>query len=1412
MVTCAAWGPSYGQEPPQPPETGESTQPGPTDQPVPPTQPPETGESAQPGPTDPPVPPKEASGQSEVPASPEPDVSVEPSEPSEPVAPLDVPVAAVPMGNEELRTHLLALWSSDVAEKRDALEALAGSRDARIVPVIGEFLSDGDPVLRIAAVAGLGKIPGPASEDLLCTMLLGRSSSLDEKKAVLLALAAHGTDRAADLLYDLRQELPGELQDVASSLMDERFPERAAWRRALASGNAEALAERPGDAELAELLVRLSESRVPAARADAAAALVRLGDLRAVPALAEAARTGPARVRLAAIEALGGLRCAESSHVLAQFAAPGSPLSPAEKAASIRALLAHDNEVAASLMFELTFVAAGTIQAAGLPLEVDALLHRRLPERMAERASDTTSAGTEVELLLDLRQKESTARVKAAVRRAGELKADVVPALVPFLSDRAIAPEAVEALGRYSGAAGLKPLAALSIRPTATRELRERAIDLVGNRQGLDVSPLLLEMYARMEDEEHKRMVARLLTQRYPEVAGQKGLDKLERDRRGLVPMMLVGAAHGAANMYLLSEVSAPGDDKIMFLPAMGGAILGAGTPLLLTLGDEVKPFESLWVGTMGLWGMTDGVLLALALDRGTGEDVRWAQGMALAGQTGGLIAGWLTRRTTGRDIGQIGYVNLAGGVGFYAGAGAALLTEDLDGNMAAGLALGGSAAGLVLSGLLAPDLRFTRQDVVQSLSTVWMSGLTGGCLAVAALPEYEDEGEEERALKGTGGALLGAAAGFTAASILSAYTEADPGMVGFLNLAYLAGNAMGLGISLQWDEDNPRANAAWMAGGGVTGLALAGLLGRDLEVKRKDVFQVAATTGLGAWSGYLAADALHGEGMDDRAARGGTLIGGAAGFAAGSLVAAYTEPNGSTMGRALLGFGTGTLMGAGVGLSVPELEDRWIEALMLGGGWIGLGTMAAVEEHTRYSGGDMALIGFGAAWGTWQGLSIRQAAGGTTDRSLNGAMLLGVSAGVTAGMAAGQFLDADPAAVGRAATGAVEGTLIGHGLGMMIPQLEDGGIWTLAMVGGWAGLATKGFFVPSAEFTGGDYAAVVAGAAWGIGQGALIGHSAGLEGDSLQGAMLLGLGTGLLAGEAFARAGDLKFSTVLFTELSSYSGSGLGAGTALLLEEDSETITAATSVAGWGAKILTGFVADRLKFRGNDTWEYLMGQGFGLWQGLGYAAVADGTDAQNAGGALVGMSMGYFLPLLWNQFLDFSVGQDLAIAGGTVWGTWLGGFWSWGLGAEDEDVLLASLIGGDVGLAVSGLLVSPLVEMDAVRLGWIQLVGLMGMALGVSGTGIFSEDDRTVVVGMQVGSTVGLVAGTLVTQWWRPWAGAGDSVSRRDDGGESVDRSAPSIRLGNLDIPIPTPATFVAPPPPGSTKPAMLVGLQGTL
>ena len=71
-------------------------------------------------------------------------------------------------------------------------------------------------------------------------------------------------------------------------------------------------------------------------------------------------------------------------------------------------------------------------------------------------------------------------------------------------------------------------------------------------------------------------------------------------------------------------------------------------------------------------------------------------------------------------------------------------------------------------------------------------------------------------------------------------------------------------------------------------------------------------------------------------------------------------------------------------------------------------------------------------------------------------------------------------------------------------------------------------------------------GCCWGLFQGHLVATAADMGEDRSDGTRVLGLGLGVLSGEAFARAGNLEFGSVLFAELASYSGSGLGAGSTL--------------------------------------------------------------------------------------------------------------------------------------------------------------------------------------------------------------------------------------------------------------------------
>ncbi len=351
---------------------------------------------------------------------------------------------------------------------------------------------------------------------------------------------------------------------------------------------------------------------------------------------------------------------------------------------------------------------------------------------------------------------------------------------------------------------------------------------------------------------------------------------------------------------------------------------------------------------------------------------------------------------------------------------------------------------------------------------------------------------------------------------------------------------------------------------------------------------------------------------------------------------------------------------------------------------------------------------------------------------------------------------------------------------------------------------------------------AVGVGGGWGLWQGYLIGTAVSLSGDDLDAAATLGLGLGLISGDLFARATDMEISGLVFTELSSYAGSGLGAGIPLLFSGSKTTLVAGmTAAGGWLAKLGTAWIAKDLKFRANDSWEYLFMQGFGTWQGLGFALAADASDRKTQGAALLGLSTGFILPMLSNRYQDFSTIEDLFIFGGASWGTWIAGTGLYALSGQDNSALTAALIGGDIGLLGTAFLLSDLMEVSPRKMGWTQLSGVGGMALGTSLTAIFTSNPRYLAAGISLGSVAGLVSGAIWTgismraeeEYPRP---AADKQAPKATAikATEAERENFNFSLGNLSFSEVRPSFFMLPAPADNPKApaAMIFGLIGQL
>ncbi len=1459
---------------------------------------------------------------------------------AEPRAPEGLPVGgplAFDAPEAELKALLLQLFDPSADVRAGAAAALGRTRDFRALGVLGILISDQQARVRLAAIHGLGNF---ADWSVVLTLgrlaTCGRQSEAENMQAVE-SLAAHGDDNAADMLYDILENLSRTVQDRARQLLEEKFARRLAFRNALARAEKAAVDEKEGDGELAELLSQVGDASVPPRRLQAALSLARLGDPRAVPTLAGLVLSRESSLSDAAVDALRALVTPQSDWSLFDLVADGR-LSLDVRKRCAGALAAHDNELAASLLLELERRHSGTLNQLGVEQLGRELIKRRLPRRTEGRDDSLvqTTTAAETELLLDLLQAPGPEQRRSTIERALTLKADVLPALVSQLGDPALAELILPALEDYSTPQARGILVDYLLERKNPQELRLVALDaLAQSGKPMDAGELTA-LAARLQGEDLGPRLKLLFSRYRPELAKQAGFFVEERpppDRTGVIPLAVGLGLHGGAGMVMVSLAGNPSSDELIYLPVLGGSILGVGTSLLLTWKQEEFTLpQAVYVNTCGLWALYEAGMLGLGLAGGGDNDTLLRVGLAMGflAQAGGITFGWLTRDSLGRGWGQQMFMNTSLLMGSVAGLGSGLLEDHWDENHLYAWIAGAGLGSLVLSGALGRSLEFRGADALQTTNSMLLGGALGFAIATAAT---SDPGDSQV----LGSMLLGTALGYGTGSLLSAYTDPRPldllaldgvliagsvaglgaawqkddtsyredslwmlggsalaalagglsashidfgpggawfsaslslmgGWTGYLlagaiqpeaeraawggmmlgvplglstgialaalsepsstrttmtDLSFLAGNIAGLGAVLQTDSPGERDYYLWLLGGG-TAAALAGglLTGNRLELSGPDALETAAATALGAWSGYWALRIFRPDHPD--ADWGGLALGAALGFGVGATTAAFTEPSYGEIAHATVGFGVGSAFGVGLGLSIEGLSDPYTYGIMLGTGLAGVATAVATESITDFSTNDAVLISFGAGWGLYQGMATRAAAGvrGAWDDKLSwGSAVLGLTGGALAAGVLSQFTEIPPSVVGRAGVGGLFGSLIGGGLGLMIPELEEEGPWALALSGGWAGLGVYAFAVPPADYTTGDWLALGLGGGWGVWQGYLLGSAAGLEGNRLYGALGLGLSLGLVAGDIFARAGDLSIGEVVFTELSSYAGSGLGVGGALLSESAGTTaIGIAGALGGWGLKTATGFFADRMKFRADDVFEYLFFQGYGSWQGVGFSLLSDVSDRELQGGALIGLSAGFLLPMLTNQLQDFSFVDDLFIAGGTALGSWIGGWGAWSLFSSNDAVLLGALLGGDVGLLASGLLLSDLVGVSRWKTGWTELTAVGGLGLGASMTAIFTRDSNILAGGIALGTVLGTVAGVIWTSFIdepkkedRPPEPAAEASS-----GEKSALAPGAARHGGIgDIPAwLMPTVFFLPPPQSrpDAPPALMVALQGVL
>jgi hypothetical protein len=234
------------------------------------------------------------------------------------------------------------------------------------------------------------------------------------------------------------------------------------------------------------------------------------------------------------------------------------------------------------------------------------------------------------------------------------------------------------------------------------------------------------------------------------------------------------------------------------------------------------------------------------------------------------------------------------------------------------------------------------------------------------------------------------------------------------------------------------------------------------------------------------------------------------------------------------------------------------------------------------------------------------------------------------------------------------------------------------------------------------------------------------------------------------------------------------------------------------------------------------LGGTWGSWQGWGWREVLDigtsdvcidnpfygtvcyqeGSSEEGFAAAIIGGLAGIGVGALLSH-RDITPGTGTAVNFGSLWGTWFGVAGGILAGLEDDKLLAATLVGGDVGLVTTAIL-APGWNVSRSRARLVSIAGVLG-ALGGAGIDLIAQPDgeKAAIAIPLAGSVIGLALGVAGT--WDSPARAG---SRLDAG---LDGSLLGLRDGRLSLgtPVPTPTLVPSYEPDGTRmRPALKLEL----
>ena len=337
-------------------------------------------------------------------------------------------------------------------------------------------------------------------------------------------------------------------------------------------------------------------------------------------------------------------------------------------------------------------------------------------------------------------------------------------------------------------------------------------------------------------------------------------------------------------------------------------------------------------------------------------------------------------------------------------------------------------------------------------------------------------------------------------------------------------------------------------------------------------------------------------------------------------------------------------------------------------------------------------------------------------------------------------------------------------GILLFLPSTGDiGPAFGVLAAGATAGLVVGWNVGRKLQFSSGDQPLTAVLGAEGVLVGAFAPGIFRAETEDLDivGGMLVGGAVGVLTGAVLSQYTSLTpgevgvgFGAGVFAGVGGF-GLGLlsGPGTSLPSIDKHARFSARLQPGHIGAIVgsLAGIVigtavAPQAHFSPGDGALITLSSSWGLWQGLGLSVGLGLKDTTLSGGVLLGFGGGGIAGMLLSQALELSPATVAAASTGILWGTWFAAFGANLVeGLTFRPAMLVVVAGGDAGLALTSILLSPLVGARPAQLGVASLGGIAGAAAFTLGTALATNDGNALIVANLTGTAVGLVTGGVI-------------------------------------------------------------------